>query len=299
MLRIALFLMTNLAIIVVAGITLSLLGVTTYFDAQGGLNLTNLLIFAAVFGFAGSFISLLLSRWMAKRTMGVRLIEKPASAKERWLVQTVERLCKQSDLPMPEVGIFPSPQINAFATGASKKSSLVAVSSGLLEQMSEGEAEAVVAHEVAHIANGDMITLTLIQGIVNTFVIFFARIIGHFVDRVVFRNEGGHGIGFFIATIVAEIILAVLASIIVMWFSRYREFHADAGSARLVGKEKMIAALERLKSMHPEPLSDEMLAFGISGGEVSKFSALFASHPPLEKRIEALRHLKVDGLQSA
>ncbi len=291
MLRVGLFLLTNLAILLVVGVVLSLFGVGSYLEGTG-LNYTSLFIFSAAFGFGGSFISLLLSRWLAKRSMRVKLITAPSSGKEKWLIETVERLCRQAGLPIPEIGIFPSEQVNAFATGSSKNKSLIAVSSGLLRQMSEGEAEAVVAHEVAHIANGDMITLTLIQGVVNTFVIFFARIIGHFVDRVIFRNEGGHGIGFFITSLVAQMVLGILASTIVFWFSRKREFYADAGSARLVGKEKMIAALERLQINHPEPLPDEMMAFGISGGERGKFSRLFMSHPPLGERIAALRSLQ-------
>ena len=291
MLRVGLFLLTNLAILLVVGVVLSLFGVGSYLEGTV-LNYTSLFIFSAAFGFGGSFISLFLSRWLAKRSMRVKLITAPSSGKEKWLIETVERLCRQAGLPIPEIGIFPSEQVNAFATGSSKNKSLIAVSSGLLRQMSEGEAEAVVAHEVAHIANGDMITLTLIQGVVNTFVIFFARIIGHFVDRVIFRNEGGHGIGFFITSLVAQMVLGILASTIVFWFSRKREFYADAGSARLVGKEKMIAALERLQINHPEPLPDEMMAFGISGGERGKFSRLFMSHPPLGERIAALRSLQ-------
>ena len=290
MLRIGLFLLVNIAVLLVASVALSVLGVGSYLEGTG-LNYTSLLIFSAVFGFAGAFVSLFMSRWMAKRAMGVQLIESPSSQKEKWLYDTVTRLCQENKLPMPEVGIFPSPEINAFATGYSQKASLVAVSSGLLQNMTADEAEAVVAHEVAHIANGDMITMTLIQGVVNTFVIFLSRIVGHFVDRVIFKNEEGHGIGFFITSIVAQIVLGILASTITMWFSRHREFHADADSARMVGKEKMIAALKRLQQMHPQPLPDEMMAFGVSGGG-SRFGRLFMSHPPLEERIDSLKALK-------
>ena len=290
MLRIGLFLLVNIAVLLVASVALSVLGVGSYLEGTG-LNYTSLLIFSAVFGFAGAFVSLFMSRWMAKRAMGVQLIESPSTQKEKWLYDTVTRLCQENKLPMPEVGIFPSPEINAFATGYSQKASLVAVSSGLLQNMTTDEAEAVVAHEVAHIANGDMITMTLIQGVVNTFVIFLSRIVGHFVDRVIFKNEEGHGIGFFITSIVAQIVLGILASTITMWFSRHREFHADADSARMVGKEKMIAALKRLQQMHPQPLPDEMMAFGVSGGG-SRFGRLFMSHPPLEERIDSLKALK-------
>ena len=290
MLRIGLFLLVNIAVLLVASVALSVLGVGSYLEGTG-LNYTSLLIFSAVFGFAGAFVSLFMSRWMAKRAMGVQLIESPSTQKEKWLYDTVTRLCQENKLPMPEVGIFPSPEINAFATGYSQKASLVAVSSGLLQNMTADEAEAVVAHEVAHIANGDMITMTLIQGVVNTFVIFLSRIVGHFVDRVIFKNEEGHRIGFFITSIVAQIVLGILASTITMWFSRHREFHADADSARMVGKEKMIAALKRLQQMHPQPLPDEMMAFGVSGGG-SRFGRLFMSHPPLEERIDSLKALK-------
>ncbi len=290
MLRIGLFLLVNIAVLLVASVALSVLGVGSYLEGTG-LNYTSLLIFSAVFGFAGAFVSLFMSRWMAKRAMGVQLIESPSTQKEKWLYDTVTRLCQENKLPMPEVGIFPSPEINAFATGYSQKASLVAVSSGLLQNMTADEAEAVVAHEVAHIANGDMITMTLIQGVVNTFVIFLSRIVGHFVDRVIFKNEEGHGVGFFITSIVAQIVLGILASTITMWFSRHREFHADADSARMVGKEKMIAALKRLQQMHPQPLPDEMMAFGVSGGG-SRFGRLFMSHPPLEERIDSLKALK-------
>jgi heat shock protein HtpX len=287
--RILLFLATNLAIIVLLGIVLRLLGVERILDESGtGLNLGALLIFAAVFGFGGSFISLAISKWSAKRMMGVRVITQPANATESWLVNTVRNQAQQAGIGMPEVGVFDSPQPNAFATGARRDAALVAVSTGLLKSMSQQEAEAVLAHEVSHVANGDMVTLALIQGVINTFVIFLARVIGHTVDRVVFRNEEGHGPAFWITTIVAELVLGLLATIIVMWFSRQREFRADAGGARLAGRQHMIGALERLKERHPAPLPDKMAAFGIAGGGGAGLKRLFMSHPPLEERIAAL-----------
>jgi heat shock protein HtpX len=286
--RILLFLATNVAIVLVLSVTMRLLGVEPYLNANG-LNLTSLLIFAAVMGFGGSFISLAISKWMAKKSMGVQVIESPASATERWLVDTVRRYSEEAGIGMPEVGIFDSPEVNAFATGMSKNSSLVAVSSGLLEQMTREEAEAVIGHEVAHIANGDMVTLALIQGVVNTFVMFLSRVIGYVIDKVIFKTENGTGPAFFISMIVAELVLGVLASIIVMWFSRQREFRADSGGARLAGRQNMIAALERLSSLHPAPLPDRMAAFGISGGGASGLKRLFLTHPPLSERIQALR----------
>ncbi len=286
--RILLFLATNVAIVLVLSVTMRLLGVEPYLNANG-LNLTSLLIFAAVMGFGGSFISLAISKWMAKKTMGVQVIESPNNATERWLLDTVHRYSKEAGIGMPEVGIFDSPEVNAFATGMSKNSSLVAVSSGLLEQMTREEAEAVIGHEVAHIANGDMVTLALIQGVVNTFVMFLSRVIGYFIDKVIFKTESGTGPAFFISMIVAELVLGVLASIIVMWFSRQREFRADSGGARLAGRQNMIAALERLNSLHPAPLPDRMAAFGISGGGASGLKRLFLTHPPLSERIQALR----------
>ncbi len=289
--RIFLFLATNLAIIVVLSITLRLLGVERILDEQGvGLDLKALLIFAAVFGFGGSFISLAISKWMAKRTTGAKVIEQPANEVERWLVETVRRQARQAGIGMPEVAIFPSQAPNAFATGMSRNKALVAVSSGLLHQMNRDEIEAVLGHEVAHVANGDMVTLTLIQGVVNTFVIFLSRVIGHTVDRVVFKNERGHGPAFWITTIIAEIVLAILASAIVLWFSRQREFRADQGGARLAGRDKMIAALERLKQGTAQvELPDQLAAFGINGGVRQGIKKLFMSHPPLDERIEALR----------
>jgi len=289
--RIFLFLATNLAIIVVLSISLRLLGVESILDEQGvDLNLNSLLIFAAVFGFGGAFISLAISKWMAKRTTGAKVIEQPANEIERWLVATVKSQAERAGIGMPEVAIFPSPAPNAFATGMNRNKALVAVSSGLLQNMDKDEIEAVLGHEIAHVANGDMVTLTLIQGVVNTFVIFLSRVIGHTVDRVVFKNERGHGPAFWVTTIVAEIVLGILASAIVMWFSRQREFRADQGGASLAGRQKMIAALERLKQgTVPAELPDQLAAFGIAGGIGSGIKKMFMSHPPLDERIEALR----------
>jgi heat shock protein HtpX len=287
--RVFLFVATNLAVVLVLSVTLRLLGVDRILDEQGtGLNLTNLLIFSAVFGFAGSFISLAISKWSAKRSMGVRVIEQPRNAHETWLVDTVRRQAQVAGIGMPEVGIFDSPEVNAFATGARRDSALVAVSTGLLNAMSRTEAEAVLAHEVSHVANGDMVTLTLIQGVVNTFVIFISRVVGYVIDRMIFKTERGHGPGYWITVIVAEIVLGILATMIVMWFSRYREFRADAGGAQLAGRNQMIAALERLRLQQAAPLPDKMAAFGINGGGRNSFTRLFMSHPPLEERIAAL-----------
>lgn len=293
MMRIGLFLATNLAVIVVASITLRLLGVESYLTQTGtGLDLTNLLIFCGIFGMSGSLISLMLSKKMAKWSAGVQIIEQPQNQTERWLLNTVTELARNAGIGQPEVGIFPARQSNAFATGWNRNNALVAVSEGLLKSMREDEVRAVLAHEVAHVANGDMITLSLIQGVVNTFVMFFARIIGNIVDRVIFRNEGGHGIGFFVATIVSEIVLGILASAIVMWFSRYREFRADAGGAQLAGRGAMINALRRLQQEQdmPNQLPDSMTAFGISEGVREGLMKMFASHPPLEDRIAALEN---------
>ena len=286
--RIFLFLATNMAIVLVLSVTMRLLGVEPYLNANG-LNLGSLLIFAAVMGFGGSFISLAISKWSAKKAMGVQVIEAPSNSTEFWLVETVRKYSAEAGIKMPEVGIFDTPEVNAFATGMTKNSSLVAVSSGLLRQMSKSEAEAVIGHEVAHIANGDMVTLALIQGVVNTFVMFLSRVIGHVVDRVVFKTENGHGPAFFVTMIVAELVLGVLASIIVMYFSRQREFRADRGGAGLAGRSNMIAALQRLNSLHPAPLPEKLAAFGISGGGAGGIKRLFMTHPPLEERIEALR----------
>lgn len=287
--RIVLFLMTNLAIMVVLSISVRLLGADQYLTQQG-LNVNALLIFAAIFGFGGSFISLLMSKWIAKRSTGAQVITQPRTETERWLVETVHRQARQAGIGVPEVAIFDSPEVNAFATGANRNSALVAVSSGLLNRMSRDEAEAVVGHEISHVANGDMVTLALIQGVVNTFVIFLARVIGYFVDRVVFKTERGNGPAFWITSIVAELVLGILASMIVMWFSRQREFRADAGGARLTQTNKMIAALERLKAqMQPAQLPDQLAAFGISGGRAEGLKRLFMSHPPLDERIARLR----------
>jgi len=286
--RIVLFLATNLAIVLVLSFTMRILGVEPYLTANG-LNLGSLLIFAAVMGFGGSFISLAISKWMAKKSMGVRVIETPSNSTEFWLMETIRKYSADAGIGMPEVGIYDAPDVNAFATGMTRNSSLVAVSSGLLRQMTREEAEAVLGHEIAHVANGGMGTLALIQGVVNTFVMFLSRVIGHTVDRVVFKNEEGHGPAFFVTMIVAELVLGILASIIVMWFSRQREFRADRGGASLAGRGAMIAALERLGSLHPQPLPDKMAAFGIAGGTPQGWKRLFMTHPPLEARIAALR----------
>ncbi|MEN8214562.1 MAG: protease HtpX [Pseudomonadota bacterium] len=287
MLRIGLFLATNLAIMLLISIVFQLLGIEGILAENGvDLNLQALLVMSAVIGFSGSFISLLMSKWLAKRSMGVHIIETPADQIEQWLVETVRQQAQQAGIGMPEVGIFDSPAPNAFATGASKNNALVAVSSGLLQQMTRDEAEAVVGHEITHVSNGDMITLTLIQGVVNTFVIFFSRILGHFIDRVIMKNERGFGIGYYIGSFIGQIVFSLLANIIVAWFSRRREFKADAGGARLAGRTKMINALRRLQQAHdPEPLPNEMAAFGISGAGLRE---LFSTHPPLEVRIRAL-----------
>jgi len=284
-----LFLLTNAAILVVISVTFSLLG----FDglmAQNGvdLNLNALLVYSAIIGFSGSIISLFMSKGMAKRGMGVHLIDQPSTADERWLVDTVAKQAKDAGIGMPEVGIFEGPA-NAFATGWNRNDALVAVSTGLLQQMNKDEVEAVLAHEVSHVANGDMVTLALVQGVVNTFVVLLSRVIGHFVDRVILKNERGHGIGFFITSLIAQVVLSFLASAIVMWFSRRREYRADEGGANLAGKDKMISALKRLQQTHTEALPDEMAAFGISSGGLQK---LFSSHPRLEDRIAALEQMR-------
>ena len=291
--RIALFLATNIAIVLVLGITLRILGFERILDEQGvGLDINSLLLFAAVFGFGGSFISLAMSKWTAKRFTGAQVIESPRNDTESWLQTTVRRQADQAGIGMPEVAIYDSPDINAFATGMSRNNALVAVSTGLLNGMSKDEAEAVLGHEVSHVANGDMVTLALIQGVVNTFVIFLSRVIGHLVDRVIFKVERGHGPAFWITAIVAEILLGILASIIVMWFSRRREFRADAGGANLAGRLKMIAALERLKRTAGQPhLPDQMAAFGINGSLGSGIKRLFMTHPPLDERIAALKQI--------
>ncbi|MGD2084423.1 MAG: protease HtpX [Chromatiales bacterium] len=288
--RILLFLGTNLAILALVSITFKLLGIEGFLQANGvDLNLQALLIFSALFGFGGSLISLALSKWTAKRMMGVRLIERPGDSVERWLVDTVRRQAQRAGIEMPEVGIFDSPEPNAFATGANRNNALVAVSAGLLRSMNRDEVEAVLGHEISHVANGDMVTLALVQGVVNTFVIFLSRVIGHVVDRVVFKTERGHGPAYYITAIVAEILLAFLATMIVMWFSRRREFRADAGGAELAGRGKMIAALRRLQAAHQPQLPDRFAAFGISGHIAQGLKRLFMTHPPLEERIEALQ----------
>ncbi len=290
--RIFLFLATNLAIVLVLSITMRLLGVEPYLNANG-LNLGALLVFAFIMGMGGSFISLAISKWTAKKSVGAVVIETPVNVTETWLVGTVRRQAMAAGIGMPEVAIFDSPEVNAFATGMNKNNALVAVSSCLLRSMSREEAEAVLGHEVTHVANGDMVTLALIQGVVNTFVMFFSRVIGHVVDRVVFKTQRGQGPAFFVTMIVAELVLGILASIIVMWFSRQREFRADRGGASLAGRQNMIAALERLNAMHPQPLPDKMAAFGIAGGGGGGIKRLFMTHPPLEERIAALRHKTV------
>jgi len=286
--RIFLFLATNFAIVLVLSVTMQLLGVEPYLNEQG-LNLGSLLIFAAVMGMGGSFISLAISKWMAKKSVGAQVIETPSNEAERWLVDTVRRQAQQAGIGMPEVAIYNSPDVNAFATGMNKNNALVAVSTGLLQSMSREEAEAVLGHEVSHVANGDMVTLALIQGVVNTFVIFLSRVIGYLVDKVVFKTERGNGPAFFVTMIIAEMVLGILASIIVMWFSRQREFRADRGGAKLAGRQKMISALERLGRVHAEPLPDKMAAFGISGHVAGGLKRLFMTHPPLEERIAALK----------
>ena len=287
--RILYFLVTNIAILLVLSVAIKVFGLEVYLS-QGGLNHQGLLIIAAVMGMGGSFISLLMSKWTAKRFTGARVIEQPTSEIESWYVDTVRRQAEAAGIGTPEAAIFDSPQVNAFATGARKNDSLVAVSTGLLRAMNRQEAEAVIGHEISHVANGDMITLALIQGVVNTFVIFFSRIIGQVVDRAVFKNESGHGPGFWITTIVAQLVLGILASVVVMYFSRQREFRADAGGASLAGRGNMISALQRLKqSVEQPPLPDQLAAFGISGRVGQGMRRLFMSHPPLDERIAALK----------
>ena len=289
--RIVLFLATNIAIILVFSIVLQLFGVDRLLEEQGaGFGFNGLLIFAAVLGVGGSFMSLVLSKWTAKRFSGAQVIETPRNATEQWLVQTVQRQAQQAGIGMPEVAIFDSPDVNAFATGMSRNNALVAVSTGLLNTMRQDEAEAVLGHEVSHVANGDMVTLALIQGVVNTFVIFLSRVIGHVVDRVVFKVERGHGPAFFFTVIISQMVLGILASMIVFWFSRQREFRADAGGARLAGRQKMIAALQRLKATVGLPhLPDQLAAFGINGALGQGLKRLFMTHPPLDERIARLQ----------
>ena len=287
--RILLFLLTNIAIMVILSITLRILGVDSLLMQNGSdLNINALVIFSGVFGFGGAFISLAISKWMAKRMTGAKVITSPSNNIEKWLIETVKKQSKVVGIKMPEVAIFPSNQMNAFATGASKNNALVAVSQGLLDNMTQGEIEAVVGHEMSHVANGDMVTLTLIQGVVNTFVIFFSRVIGHIVDRVILKNQRGYGIGYFVTTIFAQIVLSILASIIVMYFSRKREYIADTGGADLAGHQNMINALKRLGQREPEALPEQLAAFGIGEKPKSNRSQLWSSHPPLEDRIKAL-----------
>jgi heat shock protein HtpX len=292
-LRIVLFLAANFGVLIVLSTALRVLGLDAWL-AQQGMPVTSLLVMAVLIGFGGSFISLAMSKWMAKTTMGVQVIDTPQNATERWLVETVARQAEAAGIGMPEVGIFPSDQPNAFATGMNKNDALVAVSTGLLANMNADEVEAVLGHEVSHVANGDMVTMALLQGVLNTFVIFLSRVIGTFVDRVVFGNREGLGVGYWVTSIVAEIFLGVLATIIAMWFSRRREFRADAGGAQLAGKHKMIDALRALqRAAEPRDLPGEMAAFGIVGGIGHGLKKLFMSHPPIEERIAALQRLSV------
>jgi len=287
MLRIGLFLATNFAIMLLISIVFQVLGLEGILAANGvDLNIQALVVMSGLIGFGGSIISLLMSKWMAKRSMGVHIIENPANSTESWLMSTVQQQAEKAGIGMPEVGIFDSPTPNAFATGANKNNALVAVSSGLLQHMDRGEVEAVLGHEVSHVSNGDMVTMTLIQGVVNTFVIFFSRILGHFVDRVIFKNQRGLGMGYFLGSIIGQVVFSLLANIIVAWFSRQREFRADTGGAELASRGKMIGALRGLQRAHqPQPLPNELAAFGISGGGLKE---LFSTHPPLDVRIRAL-----------
>ncbi|MEM6810486.1 MAG: protease HtpX [Pseudomonadota bacterium] len=289
--RIALFVMTNVAILVVISVVFQLLGRDGIQTASGQLDLTALLIMSAIIGFMGSFISLAISKWMALRSTGAQVIKQPRNEIEAWLLSTVQRQAQQAGIGMPDVAIYDAPEVNAFATGARRNSALVAVSTGLLRSMTRDEAEAVLGHEVGHVANGDMITLTLIQGVVNTFVVFLSRLVGYFVDRVLLKNEEGLGIGYFVSSIIAQIVLGILASTIVCWFSRQREFRADEAGAQLASREKMTAALRRLQAQQgaQSHLPQEMAAFGIFGGRSQGWRALFMTHPPLEARIEALQ----------
>ena len=291
MMRFFLFLATNAAVLVLISVVFQLLGIEGILAQNGvDLNLQALLVMSAVIGFGGSFISLAMSKFLAKRSMGVQIIDQPRDSREVWLYNTVRRQAERAGIRMPEVGIFDSPDPNAFATGMRRNNALVAVSTGLLQSMGKQEVEAVLGHEISHVANGDMVTMGLIQGVVNTFVIFLSRVIGHVVDRVVFKTERGYGPAYFITSIVAQIFLSILASMIVMWFSRRREFRADAGSAALEGAPKMISALQALQRAHePKDLPGEFAAFGISGGVAHGLKRLFMSHPPLEERIAALQ----------
>lgn len=296
--RIALFLMTNIAIMAVISVVFQVLGLEPVIADSTGLNLTSLLVMSAIIGFLGALISLAMSKWIALRSTGAKVIEQPANDREAWLVSTVERQAMAAGIGTPDVAIYDSPEVNAFATGAKRNSALVAVSTGLLHTMTQDEAEAVLAHEVSHVANGDMITLTLIQGVVNTFVIFLSRIVGYLVDRLVFKNERGHGIGYFVASMAAQVLFGFLAMFIVSWFSRQREFRADAGAADLAGSGKMVAALQRLQAGQEAraELPEQLSAFGIASGKSQGWRALLMTHPPLQSRIEALQN-RAAGIQ--
>jgi heat shock protein HtpX len=289
--RIFLFLVTNIAIMLVITVIISVFGLGRILDQEGiGIDLPALLMLSAVVGMTGSFISLAMSKTMAKHSTGARVIEQPRNELEQWLVGAVQRQAAAAGIGTPEVAIYDASDINAFATGMFRNHALVAVSTGLLNGMTKEEVEAVLAHEVSHVANGDMVTLALIQGVINTFVFFLSRVIGHIIDRTVFKTERGHGPAYWVTTIIAQLVLGILASAIVMWFSRQREYRADAGAASLEGKQKMISALERLqKSSNQAHLPEQLEAFGISGGMASGLKHLFMSHPPLSDRIEALR----------
>ncbi len=292
MLRIGLLIITNLAVVLVASITFSVLGVDRWLAANGvAMNLTGILILCALLGFGGAFVSLLMSKWLARRSMNVFVIEQPQTDAERWLVQNVQQLARQADIGMPDVGIFEAAQPNAFATGWNKDSALVAVSTGLLSSMNQDEVRAVIGHEIGHVANGDMVTLTLVQGVMNTFVMFLAWIVGSIVDRVVFRNERGYGMGFWLTRYAAQIVFGIVAAFVVAWFSRFREYRADAAGARLAGRHNMISALQALKSASgmPNAMPDELAAFGITGGFREGLGRLMATHPPLDDRIARLQ----------
>jgi heat shock protein HtpX len=285
--RVALFVATNVAVLAVIFVVLNVLGVESILAENGrDLDLGALLVFSAVVGFSGAFISLAMSKWIAKKSTGAHVIGTPRNAAESWLLNTVHRQADAAGIRRPEVAIYDSPDVNAFATGPTRNNALVAVSTGLLSRLSEREVEAVLGHEVSHVANGDMVTLTLLQGVVNTFVIFLSRVVGFVVDRVLLRNERGVGLGFFIASLIAQVLLGILASMIVMWFSRQREFRADAGGAQLAGRGKMVSALQRLAGAYGQTsMPKQVAAFGINGG----IKSLFATHPPIEQRIAALQ----------
>jgi len=293
--RIFLYLATNVAVMILISAVFQLFGLQGILAENGiDLNLQSLMVMSLIFGFAGSIISLFMSKSMAKRSMGVQVIDQPGNNTEMWLVDTVRRQAEMAGIGMPEVGVFESPQPNAFATGANRNNALVAVSTGLLATMNRDEAEAVLGHEMTHVANGDMVTMALMQGVINALVMFLATVVGHVVDRVVFKTERGRGPAYYIFSMLSQILFSVLASIIVMWFSRQREFRADKGGAELAGRDKMIASLRKLQQAHdPEDLPDQFAAFGIAGGIGSGLKALFLSHPPLEQRIAALQQMSL------